>query len=208
MAASIGFYFYYITKMGGGGKTRLIALSALLCAAGNLFYTATAVVKPDILMSNEGVVMPNQGYMFREFYPRTGADAKYSLAHAKRPAPSSSAIQITSYTQRRDNIELSYAVQGGAPLPQGAFIELPIYYYPGYKALFNKSASLPLQAGTNSFIRAALPEGEAGGTISVRYRPLPRFIASYVISLLTLAALIGNRGRERVGSARSAVDSG
>jgi hypothetical protein len=151
-----------------------------------------------------------------EFNQRKGADTGYSIARAGRPEPSSAAIQITSYTQNRSHIELSYTVQGGAPspLPQGAFIELPLYYYPGYKATFNKSENLPLREGTNYFIRAALPEGEAGGTISVRYRPLPRFIAAYVISLLTLAALIinrgrgiGDRGQERVGSGQWTVGS-
>ena len=115
------------------------------------------------------------------------------------PVVSNTDILITDYKQNRSHIDLSYTIAEDTAAPHNAFIELPLYNFKGYKAVFNKAVPLAIETGTNYFIKVPLPAAERSGTISIRYNGLPQFFFGYAISILTLAVLMWKRANRRDG---------
>lgn len=84
------------------------------------------------------------------------------------------------------------------------YLELPLYYYPGYAA-FDADAKLdfPVEKGNNNKIRVALPKNYAG-SVTVEFREPLLWKAAKIISLLfAICAMIylcaerKGRGREQ-----------
>lgn len=87
---------------------------------------------------------------------------------------------------------------------QDGYLELPLYYYPGYAA-FDADAKLsfPVEKGNNNKIRVALPKNYAG-SVTVEFREPLLWKAAKIISLLfAICAMIylcaerKGRGREQ-----------
>ena len=70
----------------------------------------------------------------------------------------------------------------------GAFAELPLYYYEGYNATDDEGNRLRVDAGTNGVVRVWLNAGS--GTVSVKYIPPVIYRVAELLSLLTALGII------------------
>lgn len=72
----------------------------------------------------------------------------------------------------------------------GSWIEVPLYYYPGYHASLD-GIEINLEQGTNGVIRVMLPDGFNEGRLSVWFEDFRIWKIADWISLLTLFACVG-----------------
>ncbi len=72
----------------------------------------------------------------------------------------------------------------------GGYIELPIQNYLGYRAYDENGRRLQIEQGAGGRMRLAAVGDGAAHTISVRYGPVPLFIAAVLVSAVTLAGLL------------------
>ncbi|MDR0906264.1 MAG: hypothetical protein LBN00_08860 [Oscillospiraceae bacterium] len=86
----------------------------------------------------------------------------------------------------RDYTTVTFDFEGAQ---DGAYAELPLYYYPGYVAEDEYGGALTADAGENGVVRVNLPSGTRGGTVTVRYREPAVYRIAEVISLLTIIIL-------------------
>ncbi|MDR0445996.1 MAG: hypothetical protein LBH17_03025 [Oscillospiraceae bacterium] len=103
------------------------------------------------------------------------------------PAVRAVGAEISSLSRSFTNIRFSYSNAS-----DGAFAELPLYYYPGYTAVITDEGGgsiAPARAapGSNGVVRVPLPPG--GGTATVRYTAPISYRIAELISLVTAAAV-------------------
>jgi uncharacterized membrane protein YfhO len=65
---------------------------------------------------------------------------------------------------------------------------VPLYAFPGYAAYLN-GKKIPIENGTNNFMRLYLPQGVSNGTIKVHFKEPAIFIVGNIITVLTIVAL-------------------
>ena len=68
-------------------------------------------------------------------------------------------------------------------------VEVPLLYYPGYKAVDSGGNKLECSKGTNNVVSIAVPSGYSG-TIKIRYKGLAFWKISDIISLMSLLIII------------------
>ncbi|MCR4788860.1 MAG: hypothetical protein K5888_09745 [Lachnospiraceae bacterium] len=73
---------------------------------------------------------------------------------------------------------------------EGGYLDLPLFYYPGYEAKADTGASVRIERGDNNNRLRVIPEGGFSGNITVRYREPALWRICEIISLLSFAALI------------------
>jgi hypothetical protein len=142
---------------------------------------------------------PVTTYLGGQEYLRADTDKD---ALESRPAvveSSDPGIYITEYSRSYDRISFHVSTPD---VTYGLWIELPIYYYPGYVAELD-GASLPLSPGRNGVVRALLPAG-ASGMLRFRYRAPALYRLSEAVSLISVAAILAynlrkKRGAESIG---------
>ena len=87
---------------------------------------------------------------------------------------------------------------------EGAYIELPVQNYLGYRAYDESGDKLKIQQGTGGRMRFAVKGDGMEHTIYVRYGPNPGFILADLVSALTIAGVIlFMRRRRRTVSAET-----
>ena len=91
---------------------------------------------------------------------------------------------ISSWSNIKNRYDITIASSA-----EGASIQIPLYYYPGYKAFTDDGKSLKLERGDNNRIKVILPDGFSG-SIKVRYKEFLIWRICEIISLLGFAALI------------------
>ena len=68
-------------------------------------------------------------------------------------------------------------------------VEVPLLYYPGYKAVDSNGNKLECLRGTNDVLSIVVPSGYSG-TVKIRYKGLAFWKISDIISLISLLAII------------------
>ena len=91
--------------------------------------------------------------------------------------------QITSCSNKYNDYNLKVESAG-----EGAFIELPLFYYPGYVAENSDYKEFEIERGTNNRIRILLPDSY-NGDIHLSYRGLFVWRIAEVISVLSFAGI-------------------
>lgn len=73
--------------------------------------------------------------------------------------PSGDQVQVTSLEKDRLSVRCSYEISGSG---EGAYIEVPLFYFPGYKGIDHGGNELSLERGRGNLIRVNLtqPSGE------------------------------------------------
>jgi hypothetical protein len=103
---------------------------------------------------------------------------------------SSSGMFVTDFSRAYGTFEFELDIPYGFA---GEWFELPLYYYPGYRAELDNGVrvtELPVAAGTNGVLRAELPGGTVGGHVCVYYREPLFYRLSEFVSLVTVLALL------------------
>jgi hypothetical protein len=124
-------------------------------------------------------------------YLRPGTSLDALLARGQ--AISAEGAAVEGMSREFTDISFSYA-----SAEDGAYAELPLYYYDGYRAEGADGAPLAVAEGENGTVRVALPRG--GGAVRVRYSAPWTYRASELVSLAaaaTCAARVIARRRPR-----------
>ncbi|MDR1329190.1 MAG: hypothetical protein LBK23_06280 [Oscillospiraceae bacterium] len=79
---------------------------------------------------------------------------------SRGPAVSAAGAEITDTEREFTSVSFSY---DSAEI--GAYAELPLYYYDGYRAETSGGAALGVTEGENGVVRVALPEGSGGARV-------------------------------------------
>ena len=126
----------------------------------------------------KGYSLPTGGYV--------GWDNEYFLTttdtHSFEPEryqTSDPAVQVTKHEKQGTNITLTIS---GAM--DGAYVEVPLLYYPGYEARDGENQKLAVVPGNNDVVRVMINADTA--TVRVSYVGLPAFKIATLISALTL----------------------
>ena len=110
-------------------------------------------------------------------------DADPDALKAGEYATSDNSIEVEELSKDGDRIELSVSGQ-----KDGGYIEVPLYYYPGYTARDDNGNKLDVSAGNNGVVRIGI-DGETGDNITVKFG-CAAYTFGDMISLLTIFAAI------------------
>lgn len=106
---------------------------------------------------------------------------------SERQKVTGSGVQIQSVKRKYLNTSIQCTAQ-----QSGAYLELPIFYYPGYEAVDAKGNSYQVsRSENNNCIRVKLPE-EFDGNINVSYKEPLYFRLCELVSFIAFIILIGD----------------
>ena len=184
LAAGIGFYLLF-RKIGIVDRVGVL-IAICLCIAGSAFYI-DSVLQTEAYLAGPAELTDS---WTRGDYKYHGSDHGYTLNSGNNVIVSSDSIAISNW-KKSDNGRNSISWRNTAKI-NNAYIEFPIYNFPGYAAIMDGKRELSIQNGTNNFVRVFLPDDVQGGTIRLHYRGLKRFIAGDIISAVTFILFILN----------------
>lgn len=106
-----------------------------------------------------------------------------AIAMAER-TPVSSSVSIVDYTRAYNTFDITCGPAGA-----DAWLEVPLFYYPGYTAQDNAGDVLPVKRGDNNRLRVPLAEGYSG-TVHIAFREPLLWRVAEAVSLLSALVLI------------------
>ena len=74
-------------------------------------------------------------------------------------------VEISDYSKQGTNIDFSYR-----NAKEGAFVTVPLLYYPGYDARLSDGTRLKVDVGEKNRLRVYLPKGIATGEVNISYK--------------------------------------
>lgn len=107
-------------------------------------------------------------------------------------SPSTNAIEITDYVKNGSRVDFQYNCS-----EEGAFVDLPMFYYPGFAAKLENGTRLDVEKGENVRVRVYLPKTEAVQNVSVCYEDLLIFRIAGLISLATVLGITMVLGKRK-----------
>ena len=116
----------------------------------------------------------------REYLPDGTDDDYYEGKHSPVVSDEEN-IRIEDYYKRGDRSHFIYYIDGEA---DKAYIELPMFYYPGYDVRLDDGTELIAETGDLNHMRIYLSDEGSGQKVNVRFRVWP------VWSILTLVSVI------------------
>lgn len=188
LAAMLGLSAYTLFKNRIHGKW-LLLLCLMLAVINVAPYIDSAIQSKDQSIAaadkydNYVETMKFDGYYF---YTNTDVNA-----YRQRPSvlKTEEPVTIRNFVKNGVSVDFSYVRNGSISAP--AVLELPLYGYPLYRALWNGSVELPLSQGENHILTVTLPADEQSGTVSVRLLKPWYVWAGNGGTLVTLLALAG-----------------
>lgn len=183
LSASIGFYIFF--KRFNIHEKLAVFIAVFICIVGNAYFIDNAL-KPAFNLRWIDEVWNN---CIESDYKYKDSDWNYSQEKYNTVVKSSDDIVLEKFKKQNDKIALSFINNSNA---DDSYIEVPLYAFPGYVAFLN-GKKIPVENGTNNFIRLYLPYGVKNGTIKVSYRESKIFIIGNVITILTIIVLCGVR---------------
>ena len=174
--------------VGQKGQKSAFAAVCVLCALTFVTFGAAFTTGWDAHV-RKGMAIPEGGAV--------GWDNEYFLITTDRNGfipdrylTSDPAVQVTGYEKRGSNIDLT--VSGAV---DGAYVEVPLLYYPGYGAKDDRNQELTVLSGNNDVLRVMIRQDTT--KIRIRYQGLPLFKAATLVSALTLLLFIAYLGKKR-----------
>ena len=172
-------------------------LMLFLCAA---VVASSCAPYLDGYMQNplQGTILPRKSTPLSTFYiggqEYMHMGTSVTLLETRESAIVAGGASIDSITKRYLHVGFSYSDAAG-----GAYAELPLYYYNGYRATDGDGNNLTVSAGENGVVHVGLPDGF--GDVSVLYRPPASYRVAEGISLLVALGittmLIRSRRRKK-----------
>ncbi|MDR2614975.1 MAG: hypothetical protein LBC28_00180 [Oscillospiraceae bacterium] len=176
-----------------GGQRRLIALT--LCTLG-VFLASSPYIDGYSQDPNRTPVLTRK-YSHLATYAIGGQEylrrgSSLDALRARGQTVTASGARITGMSRAFTSITFSYD-----SAEEGAYAELPLYYYDGYAARDGSDAKLSVTEGVNGVVRVALPRGS--GEASVGYSEPLSYRAAELVSLAAIvaAAIMAMRRRRR-----------
>lgn len=157
-----------------------VALIGVILAIGACSYTLDAYTEENKTALADDTDSYNKNLIYNGLLYFQGTDANALLARKPLVTVSMEEIAIHNYQKQGTTVRFTYenasAVDG--------FVEVPLYYYPGYKA-WNNGVETEISAGDNGIARIHVAGGTEGELL-VKYREKGIFVVFDVISLVSL----------------------
>ncbi len=158
--------------------TAVIFVSAVLC---NFGYVRTYMQKDNVFCTNiTGDIAP---FKQREYLPDGTGDecftGKYSYS-----VSDDEAVTVYDYVKNGDRVSFGYTVTGSG---NDEYIELPMFYYPGYEIRTGSWEILPGVTGDFNHMRINLPGDRDNDTVTVRFKVNPLF---GILAVFSAAAFV------------------
>ena len=143
-------------------------------------------------MTNKYTSQYDNGKYGDYYYPETKL---YALATTVPPLRSSvEDINYDGYYKSGTYLHFVFNAQG---VHEGDYIDVPLYCYPGYQAIYNDTENLTIVRGENDIIRILLPEGVTSGSIRVKYAGFWYFHLGDAITAVTIIAIVAVPAAQR-----------
>lgn len=163
----------------------------------NIYYL---VIASALLISSHQAfsVIYNAVYSgsFTTFYDSVNIDTNYLMGDQYLYVDTNSSIPNTEHDITSNNTNIisssntanNFKIQFDAT-GEDSYIELPLYYYPGYVAKDENNEKYSIEPGSNNRIRILIPEA-CTGTLSVKYKGFVSWRIAEIISIISLIVLI------------------
>lgn len=169
-------------KIKGWVRESIILVGALLLILQNCGYYLDSTVQTENVFSKEGteLVVSIDGIYLYNDYPFL--ENLYNREKEIEIFSKDSSIAISEYTKR--GTSLAFRITG---CDSRADIEVPLYYYPTYRAELD-GEELKMEQGNNGVIR--IKDVSKDGVLRVSFMEHPLWIVADVISVLTVIGCI------------------
>lgn len=124
-------------------------------------------------------------------YLYEGTDVNGLSRQAAGPAAASEQLQISDFQRKNGHVSFRYSIDISVPeqnSPQNMaalYVDLPLLYYPGYRAWAN-GQEIPVERSEQNLIRVILP-ANSQGTVEIRYKGKRSWNLAAVISTASVA---------------------
>lgn len=179
VAAAYGFYYFFM--MEAVHKQKAFVLLGVVVIFSSTIYI-NQYIKQSTEYTNEAVM--EKGYMDRLYVvPGFNTQGDGSVVS------NLSGAQFTNVFRGYNEITLDFAGEAGEATEEAPYIEVPITYYPGYKAyLDGKEAET--ECSIWGVVRVILPQDCTEGTLYVTYEEGTAVAIANVISLITIIGVL------------------
>jgi hypothetical protein len=166
---------------------KYIAFGVVIVAIASVFPTMNDFITGDhqelLLANKHSLIYDNVGHTD---YRYADADVRLLAGRSFGIESNIPNIAISGYNRNGTNLIFEYHT---TVVNEGDFIEVPLYYYPGYHITMD-GVELEAQRGTFSILRIMLPAGATNGVIRVSYRGLWYYQVGDIISAVTALFLL------------------
>ena len=169
----------------GKEKTQMILIVLVISVISASFLLSDFMKQEPEIYHGETV----NTYVSPEEYKFKGTSKQ--AMKADMVSVSSDSIQYTSYEKKGTNIRVDITAENEG------YIELPLLWFPGYKAELSSGEKLETVRGDNNVVRVMLSKG-IQGTLSVRFEENWLWKVANLISLITLLGGAGYLIRRKI----------
>ena len=178
----------------GKGRSVIIPMMILLVFISAFFLDygfVKAYLSPDNLFCTRimGDVSP---FKQREYLP-DGTEDEYYLGNYVEVSDEEN-VNIDDYEKREDKVSFRYTVKGDI---NEAYVELPMFYYPGYEIKLDDGSKLAGTTGSMNHMRIYLPPEHSGRTVNIGFKVSPVFCILTVLSLLSFLLFVLRASKEK-----------
>ena len=96
-------------------------------------------------------------------------------------------MKIDDYIKREDRVTFTYFLNNDTDDP---YIELPMFFYPGYEARLSDGTGLRIETGLDNHMRVYLPLSGSGMEVSIGFRVMPVWSILTFLSICVFAVFI------------------
>ncbi|MDE6622584.1 MAG: hypothetical protein K2K74_19260 [Lachnospiraceae bacterium] len=159
-------------------KEPVLVLLSLMLILGNCWYYIDSTVQTKDVLSEEEteqVLSIDALYLYNAF---SSFEKLYARGDTIRIVPAKSGLSVGEYVKRGSYMEFEVFSSEGS----SADLEIPLYYYPTYRAQLNDE-KLEIEQGTDGVIR--IKNVSHSGMIKVWFPELPLWLAADITSFCT-----------------------
>ena len=122
----------------------------------------------------------------REYLPDGTGDDFYQGKHSPIVSDEEN-VKIDDYIKREDRVTFTYFLNNDTDDP---YIELPMFFYPGYEARLSDGTGLRIETGLDNHMRVYLPLSGSGMEVSIGFRVMPVWSILTFLSICVFAVFI------------------
>lgn len=167
----------------GRMANRTVVLLGVVLAIVASAYTLDSYVEQNKTKLADDTDSYNKNLIYNGLLYFQGTDCNALLNRPAVAVASSEAITLQNFHKEGTTISLQYANH----TKEEGYVELPLYYYPGYCA-WDNGTEISVSAGENGIVRVYL-DGESEGEILVEYKEKSIFVWCDMLSIAGLAGI-------------------
>ena len=165
----------------------LIAVTILVFATAILFdhsFVLTYLSDENFFCSR--IIGDISPFKQREYLPDGTSDDYYQGKHSPLVSDEENA-RIDDYIKDADRVTFTYFLNSNTGDP---YIELPMFYYPGYEARLSDGTQLRIETGVDNHMRVYLPFSGSGQEVRIRFKVMPVWSILTFLSMCVFVAFI------------------